>query len=142
MPDFSPKPALRDPAHVQPYVEAHVVPFFRALGEKEAVRFLLYFGGTQIYLAATNAGRSEAARLFGTAAVAALVNELGSGIVKVPLARRAIARWQREQGMETTAIARLIRADVATVRKWRAHEEQKAAQLSLFDRKPSARRRG
>lgn len=105
----------RIPANVRPYVEA--------LGVDDAVRFLLKFGGSEIYLPSgepckRNGEDSMAVRLIGAEKVMALSEQLGGGYFKVPLANRWIGETLYMNGRKCAEIARMVRADVSTVSRW------------------------
>ncbi|OLF81259.1 hypothetical protein AWH62_00870 [Maricaulis sp. W15] len=98
------------PANLQPYVDA--------LGAEEAERFFLALGGSDIYLPIKSSPRSLAARTIGADRVEKLADAMGAGYYKVPLARQWIARSMAARGAHYAEIARTVRADVATVRRW------------------------
>jgi hypothetical protein len=109
------------PAHLQGYVEA--------LGVDEAIRFICKFGGSEIYIPVSPTSRSQAAREIGPEAVERLARVLGPGYYKIPLARRWVAQTLFARGESLNVIARIVRADIATVRRWRLVDDE---QLSLF----------
>lgn len=118
MPDLSPAPA-----HLSPYVEA--------LGVDGAIALFLALGGSQIYLPRRSSNRTVAAQTIGADNVERLAAALGYGYIKVPLARQWIAKALRAQGKSDNEIARLVRADVATVRRWLGPKPS-AEQLTLL----------
>ena len=99
-------------------VPANLAPYVQALGTAGAVDFFLRFGGSQIYLPRTASERSKAAKEIGIDKVARLAEAMGDGYIKVPLARQWIAAKLRAKGESDNEIARIVRADVATVRRW------------------------
>ena len=103
----TPKP----PANLAPYVEA--------IGADDAARLFLALGGTIIYLPKDRATtRSRAAQVIGARKVEALAARLGVDYVKVPLAKTWIAELMFAQGESIAEIARTVRSDVSTVRRW------------------------
>ncbi len=113
----------RTPAPV-PAVPAHVSAYVEALGVDTAMDFLCRFGGSQIYIARSPTERSEAARAIGAQAVGKLARALGPGYYKIPIAKRWIAQVLFSRGESLNAIARIVRADVETVRRWRLAETE------------------
>lgn len=109
---------------------ANIAPFVEALGADDAMRLFLSVGGSDIYLPAKSSPRSIAARTVGADRIDKLSKVMGYGYIKVPLARRWVAEQMKAQGATTAEIARTIRADVATVRRWFPSETAK--QLTLF----------
>ncbi len=57
---------------------------------------------------------------------------MGYGYYKVPLAREWCAEVMRAKGETNAEIARTIRVDVATVRRWLPSKEITSEQLTLF----------
>lgn len=113
---------VKTPAHLRPYVAA--------LGVAGARAFFLDLGGSQIYLSRRAKETALAARAVGAEKVRALAEALGNGYIKVPLARQWVAEVMRAQGASDNEIARVVRADVATVRRWLGPQGQ-GVQLSL-----------
>ena len=111
-------------------VPANLAPYVKALGPAGALDFFLSFGGSQIYLPKTHSSRSKAAKEIGADTVARLAEALGDGYIKVPLARQWIAARLRAKGESDNEIARIVRADVATVRRWLGSKSA-AEQLNL-----------
>jgi hypothetical protein len=114
------------PANLRPYVEA--------LGAEGAERFFLALGGSQVYVAGTRGAqeRGIVAQTVGNTddvlALAKALEEAGySGYVKVPLARRWLAENMLKRGLSDNEIARTVRADVATVRRWFCEDDEKSA---------------
>ena len=98
------------PPEVQPYLEV--------LGAELAIRFFLEFGGTGLYMPtrATRRG-SDIANFLGTEMALALGKKLGSGTIKIPLAKRWIAQYLRiEKGESISKICRTIHMTETTVR--------------------------
>ncbi|MED5550054.1 MAG: helix-turn-helix domain containing protein [Pseudomonadota bacterium] len=99
-------------------IPANLEPYVTALGQEEAERFFLAMGGSDIYLPNKSSPRSLAARTIGADRVEKLAAAMGPGYYKVPLARQWIARVMNARGASYAEIARTVRADVATVRRW------------------------
>lgn len=112
-------------------VPANIAPFVEALGVEDAMRFFLSLGGSDIYLPRRSSPRSLAARTIGAAQVDKLAALLGYGYIKVPLARQWIAAVMKANGDSLAEIARTVRADVATVRRWLGPSEAHQ-QMDLF----------
>ncbi|RVQ76133.1 hypothetical protein [Sinorhizobium medicae] len=119
--------------HDDPDTPAHIAPFVEALGADGAVDMLLEFGGSQIHLSRPDYDnmKSAVAERFGKQAVGALAKVFGAGYIKVPLGRQWIAQVLFERGTSLNEIARTVRADVATVRRWGLKKTD--AQLDLED---------
>lgn len=104
-----PTDALAPPAHLAAYVDA--------LGVDGAIRFLLEFGGAEVWLGVAPGARSRVARLLGAeraAALAALPLPR-----RVPLGKPWIARvWRERDGLPVAEIARRLHASDVTVRGW------------------------
>ena len=98
------------PENLRVYVEI--------LGEDDAMNLFLFLGGTTVYLPAKSSNNSLLGRAIGAVKCEALVAELGPGYVKVPIARQWIADTMFFRGHSNAEIARVIRCDEATVRKW------------------------
>lgn len=124
MTKLSPGEFAPPPANLEPYVTA--------LGRDEAMRFFLAFGGSEVYLADRPTPRSMISRTIGAANVEKLARTIGPGYIKVPLARQWIAQVMLARGDSTAEIARTVRADVATVRRWLGPRPS-SHQLDLFD---------
>lgn len=109
---------------------AHLAVHVDVLGVDGAMTFFLTVGGSQIYLPKKSSDRTLAAQAIGADNVERLAEALGYGYIKVPLARQWVAQVMRAQGKSDNEIARIVRADVATVRRWLGPRSQ-AEQLSL-----------
>lgn len=99
-------------------VPANIAPFVQALGTDDAVRLFLAMGGSEIYLPQRSSPRSLTARTIGPEKVERLAGVMGYGYFKVPLARQWVAGVMHGKGASLAEIARTVRADVATVRRW------------------------
>lgn len=114
----------------EPVVPAHIAPYVDVLGVDDTVALFLAVGGSQIYISRKSGKRTVAAKTIGAAQVERLAAVLGHGYIKVPLARQWIAEVLRAQGKSDNEIARRVRADVATVRRWLGPKSA-AEQLTL-----------
>jgi len=107
--------APRPPAHVEPYVEA--------LGVEVAVKFLLHFGGADLYIARDPKGASEVVEVLGrdgAQALSALAQRTKLQF-RVPTAKPWIARHLHvTKGLSKAAIARRLHVTVPTVTRWLA----------------------
>ncbi|QXN68026.1 middle operon regulator [Microcystis phage Mwe-Yong1] len=101
---------LQTPEHLQPYVDV--------LGVDRALALFLALGGSQIYLPKKSGTGTLAAQVIGPDQVERLAEWFGPGYIKVPVARQWIAAVLRAQGKSDNEIARTVRADVETVRRW------------------------
>lgn len=113
---------VKTPAHLAVYVDV--------LGIEHAMTFFLTMGGSQIYLSKRSSDRSIAAQAIGAENVERLAAQVDYGYIKVPLARQWVAQVMRAQGKPDNEIARIVRADVATVRRWLI-ERPRGEQLAL-----------
>ena len=96
----------------------HVAQYVEIIGADAAVTLFLMLGGSQVYLSRKSGDNSLIAQTIGAAAADQLAAGLGYGYIKIPLARQWIAETLRDKGRSHNEIARVVRADVATVRKW------------------------
>jgi hypothetical protein len=109
----------------------HLLAYVEVLGIDGALAFFLGVGGSQIYLPKKSSDRTLAAQTVGAENVERLAELIGYGYIKVPLARQWVAQVMRSQGKSDNEIARTVRADVSTVRRW-VRPNQAAQQLSLL----------
>jgi hypothetical protein len=110
------KPASAAAAQIP--VPAHLAPYVEVLGPVRAADLFLALGGSQIYLPRRSSKRTLAAKTIGAEQVERLAAALGYGYIKVPLARQWVAQVLSADGRSDNEIARMVRADVATVRRW------------------------
>lgn len=96
----------------------HIAQYVDAVGEEKAVALFLALGGSQVYLPRRSGQDTPAAKAIGAENVDRLAQSMGHGYIKVPLARQWVAQALRASGTSDNEIARLVRADVATVRRW------------------------
>jgi hypothetical protein len=93
---------------------AHAATWVAVLGEDLAVKVFLALGGSLIDLA--YAPRTSAlSEIVGIDRAAALGQALGSGKIKVPLAKPYVAQVLYKNGTAQQEIARRLHVDVATV---------------------------
>jgi len=127
-----------------PDTPSHIAPYVRALGTEAALRLILELGGTDIYLPRRSSKTSKAALLVGAEGVEKLAGEIDADYVKVPLARQWAARQLRAQGLGTAEIARAVRADTSTVRRWLNGPDPRQVEMfpEIPRNGPSAQARG
>lgn len=123
--------APRPPAHVEPYV--------KALGVETAVKFLLHFGGAELYIPRDPKGASEVAQVLGLDAARALaaLAERTQLPRRVPTAKPWLAcHMKYTEGLSHAKIARRLHASDVAVRRWLVAQGAPASspsdQLSLF----------
>ncbi len=103
---------IRPPAHIEPYV--------RALGEEDAMRFFLRFGGAELYIARDPKGRGRLEQELGTEAarrLAALADETMLPY-RVPQPKPWMAEVMRSRGLPVVEIARSLHVTTVSVRNW------------------------
>lgn len=93
---------------------AHAAPWVEVLGELTAVDVFLRLGGSMINLA-YKPRSSDLVDIIGVDKAAALGRRLGSGNIKVPLAKIWIAQVLYFHGATQQDIARRLHVDLATV---------------------------
>lgn len=110
---------------------AHVQPFVRVLGPELAFRFLMEFGGAELYLSPTPQGRSEVEKLIGAENVAALA---ALGLPRrIPTAKPWLAAILKTQGLSHAKIARRLHTTDVAVRGWLSpRPSSDPRQTSLF----------
>lgn len=112
---------------------AHIARFVDVIGAELALQLFLQLGGSQIHLPRRSSDTTPAARAIGAHQVERLAEALGPGYIKVPIARKWIAGQLRAKGISDNEIARIVRADVETVRRWVTTSGSKSTdQLDLF----------
>lgn len=121
-----------------PRPPAHVAPFVEALGAELAVRFLLHFGGAELYIPRDPKGGSELAEVLGMPAARA-ISALAERTVlprRIPTAKPWLARYLKvTAGLSHAEIGRRLHTTDVTVRKYVAglqEHEPPSDQLSLF----------
>lgn len=101
----------RPPAHVEPYVAA--------LGAERAVRFLLAFGGADLYIAKDPKGAAMAVDVIGLDGLRALAEIRDSLQARVPTAKPWIAKYLHTvEGLSKADICRRLHASMPTVTRW------------------------
>ena len=101
-----------------PQPTAQVARYVEALGADMAVRFLLAYGGAELYIANDPKGASSHERLIGYDAakrLAAVAHRLPR---RVPLAKRWLVGMLAWQGQSTAEIARTLRITDVTARRF------------------------
>ena len=88
------------PVQIRPYIEV--------LGERDAVAFLLEFGGAELYLS-RNPRRSRVAKRFGAQKAALLAERAEHLPARVPLARKWCAQVLYKENLPISEIARNIK---------------------------------
>lgn len=102
-----------------PRPTAQAAPYVEILGADLAVRFLLAYGGAELYLADDPKGRCSHAELIGADLARALASHPRlSPRQRVPLAKRWLAAMLHWQGNSTAGIARQLRVSDVSVRRW------------------------
>ena len=98
-----------------PLPPAHVEPYVRVLGQDLALRFLLKFGGAELYIAANPKGRAMVSDILSDNQVTALAAmDLPK---RVPTAKPWIAQVLKSQGLSHAEIARRLHTTDVTVRR-------------------------
>lgn len=120
-----------------PRPPAQVEPFVRVLGTDDAIRFLMTFGGAEMYLPRSPKGRSRLAQAFGRDKAEALAAAAEHLPRRIPLAKPWIARVWSSRGLPVAEIARRMHTSDVTVRRYlRAAEDGEPSpqtdQLPLF----------
>lgn len=105
-----PRKLPRPPAHIQRYVDV--------LGVPDTIRFLLAFGGAELYLTATPKGRSKLAGMFGVETAAAIARAAEHMPRRVPTAKPWIAQVWAADGLAIAEIARTLHVSDVTIRGW------------------------
>lgn len=101
-----------------PRPPAHVAPIVDALGVERAIRFLLAFGGGELYIASSPKGRARLAEVIGLDASEALAEIAHQLPRRIPTAKPWIAQCWRVEGLTTAAIARQLHVSDVAVRGW------------------------
>ena len=107
------------PIRPMPRPTAQVAMFVEALGPDSAVRFLLRFGGAELYQGPISRPDGMVADFLGHAKARALADHPSTARQKrVPLARKWLSQMLAWPGHSTADIARKVRASDTSVRKW------------------------
>ena len=92
--------------------------YIDVLGVETAVKFILHYGGTPLYLAANPGSKSELVQVIGMENAVALSAELRPGqIGRVPLAREFMCSYFLSLGYTKLRIARTLKITDETVRR-------------------------
>lgn len=97
-------------------VPAKLQPFVRILGTDGAIRFLLRFGGAELYLTTTPKGKSEVEKMCGPEKVALLADAFLPR--RMPLGKEWIAQVWHSEGLSKAEIARRLNVTDVTVRTY------------------------
>ena len=106
------------PKHNYPRQPAHIQPYVAVLGIEDTIRFLLTFGGAELYLTTTPKGRSRLAQMFGVEKAAAVAQAAEHMPRRVPTAKPWIAQVWSAQGQSVAEVARTLHVSDVTVRGW------------------------
>ena len=106
------------PKHNYPRQPAHIQPYVAVLGIEDTIRFLLAFGGAELYLTTTPKGRSKLALMFGLTKAAAIARAAEHMPRRVPTAKPWIALVWAAQGQSVADICRTLHVSDVTVRGW------------------------
>jgi len=98
-------------------VPAHIRVFVEALGEDEAERFFLHFGGTEVYWPTAPKARSQVAIVMGRSAALALAEVADRLPGRVPIPKKWLVLRMRAKGLTTVEIARTLHIADASVRR-------------------------
>ena len=111
-----------------PAPTAQVAPFVQALGLEGAIRFILAFGGAELYIGKNPRDTNELVSMFGREAVEAL-----AGLVtmprRIPLAKPWLAAHFHAQGLSIAQIARKLRISDITVRAYLRRDAENRERL-------------
>lgn len=119
-----------------PKPPAHVEPYVRVLGVDLAVKFLLAFGGADLYIPAVPNGRSRLVEVIGREAAERLAAIAHTLPKRVPTAKPWIAQVLASRGLPKADIARTLHSSDVAVRRWlsghHSHRDEDGRQLRLF----------
>ena len=99
---------------------AQIEPYVRVLGQPLTVKFLLTFGGAELYLARAPKVRSRLVKLLGVEKAEALASAADHMQARIPTAKPWIAQVLRQDGLSVAEIARTLHTTDVTVRKYLA----------------------
>jgi len=111
-----------------PVPTAQVAPFVQVLGLEGAIRFILAFGGAELYIGKNPRDTNELVQMFGREAVEALAN-LATLPRRIPLAKPWLAAHFYAQGLSIAQIARKLRISDITVRTYLRREAENRERL-------------
>ena len=109
---------MSDPRRITTPTPANIEPFVRVLGVDGAIRFLLAFGGTELFLSANPRGKSRAIEAVGRAKAIELAEVSQNLPMRIPTAKPWIAGQLHQQGLSIVEIARTLHASDVAVRGW------------------------
>lgn len=109
-------PSAERPNYPKP--TAQVAPYVDVLGPWLTIRFLLTFGGAELYLPTEPGTHTRLVALVGQDKARQLAASAHLLQRRVPLAKRWLAGYLRAEGNSSAQIARTLRASDTSVRKW------------------------
>ncbi|MEM7667731.1 MAG: helix-turn-helix domain-containing protein [Pseudomonadota bacterium] len=118
-----------------PKPDAHLQVYVDILGIDGAVKFLLEFGGAEMYFPANPKGNSELARVMGIEKARALCAASDRMKGRIPTGKPWLAKVMRAKGLSNAQIARKLHVIDNTVRRYLEGEPKRPdgpRQLSLF----------
>lgn len=118
-----------------PNPPAHIEPYVRILGLDAALRFLMTFGGGELYLP-RNGVSARVAEVVGEDGARALAQAAGRLPKRVPTAKPYLAHVLRGQGLPATEIARMLHSSDVAVRGWLKRDPRSGAEVTADPRQP------
>lgn len=99
---------------------AHIEPFVTALGEDDAVRFFLAFGGADLYIARDPKGRGRVEQELGLDVAQRLARLCDQHHLhrRIPIPKPWLAAVLKSRGLSHAEIARRLHASDESVRRW------------------------
>ncbi|MFN4172150.1 MAG: helix-turn-helix domain-containing protein, partial [Pseudorhodobacter sp.] len=97
------------PARPMPRPTAQVQPYVDAMGPELAMKFILHFGGAELWIPKNLKGDTEFEAMIGPSAAQALVERAGRLQKRVPLAKAWLTAMLDWQGLPASEIARRLR---------------------------------
>lgn len=116
---------------------AQIAPFVQVLGLDGAIRFLLAFGGAELFIGNNPKDTNQLVQIFGREAVETLAR-LPTLPRRIPLAKPWLTAYFRAQGFSIAQIARKLRISDVSVRTHLRRGAENRERL----RAGAARRRG
>lgn len=116
-----------------PKPPAHLAAYVDVLGVDGAIRFLLTFGGSEIYYANDPKGHSALAKEFGIDVARRMGRRANCDDwpPRVPLGKKWIAQVLIQRGLSVAEVSRKLRMADTTVRRW-TRPQRDDRQLPLF----------
>ena len=109
---------MRTADRAYPDPPAELRELYAVLGRAHTIRFLLTFGGAELYIATTPRPSSRVAQLVGMERAAQLGAIRDRLPARVPLCKPWIARVMHADGASVSTIARTLHNTDTTVRRW------------------------